>query len=495
MKLPDAFQEKMKLPDAFQEKMKTALGPEEWEAFRSSYEKPAPKGLRINTLKGSLPLLQEAYDLPLTPVPWEPAGYYYDEMLVQPGKYALHEAGAYYIQEPSAMLPAALLAPLPGEKVLDLCAAPGGKTLQLACALQGEGLLVSNEIHPARARILSENVERCGIPNAMVCNETPDRLAARCSAFFDRVLVDAPCSGEGMFRKNPDAVSEWSPENVALCARRQDEILDQAAGCLRPGGRLVYSTCTFSPEEDEECVERFLSRHPDYSLIKMEKLLPHRVCGDGQFAAVFERAGGQAASVSAPLLQKEAETRDRREIRDRRETRGRNGIRQETDPRREALSQRRMERNGGRNKPRKLISCPAELTELWKETPDPARLFPFGDRLFLLPEGAISPEGLKVLRPGLCLGAYKKDRFEPDHALALSLRPDEACRSVSLDEKEAVSYLLGNTISRETENGWTLVTYAGYSLGFGKAVNNVIKNHYPKGLRTQCALHSARQAP
>ncbi len=445
----------MKLPEAFLQKMRAALPPEEADAFLSSYEDPAPKGLHINTLKGSLSLLQVACDLPLAPVSWAPEGFYYDDTQVQPGKLVLHEAGAYYIQEPSAMLPAVLLAPLPGERVLDLCAAPGGKTLQLACAMKGEGLLLSNEIHPARAKILSENVERCGIPNAIVCNESPTRLAARFPAYFDRVLVDAPCSGEGMFRKNPDAVSEWSLENVALCAARQDEILDQAMVMVRPGGRLLYSTCTFSTEEDELCVERFLSRHPDFSLLHMEKLFPHKVRGDGQFAALLERRSPGAFSSVPPAVSPLARTRK--------------------DP--------------------KTTSFPAELADLWKATPDPARLLLFGSRLFLQPESPFPLDGLKVLRPGLCLGEYKKDRFEPGHALALSLRPEEAFRTVSLEEKEAVSYLLGNTISRETENGWTLITYGGYSLGFGKAVNNLIKNHYPKGLRTQCALRSPQPAP
>ncbi len=444
----------MKLPEAFQTKMKEILPASEWEAFLSSYDDPAPKGLRVNTWKGSALLLQEAYRLPLSPVPWEPEGYYYDERKVQPGKLVLHEAGAYYIQEPSAMLPAVLLSPLPGEKVLDLCAAPGGKTIQLACALNGRGLLLSNEIHPARAGILSENVERCGIRNTIVCNETPERLAASFSAFFDKILVDAPCSGEGMFRKNPEAIAQWSPENVALCAARQDEILDHAAVMVRPGGRLVYSTCTFSPEEDEDCVSRFLSRHPDFSLLHMEKLLPHKVRSDGQFAALFERRGaGSPSGTKGDFPQP------------------------------------------GKRRSQKPLSCPVELASLLKSTPPSDRLLSFGSRLFLLPEGAFSLEGLKILRPGLCLGEYKKDRFQPDHALALSLRPDEVLHSVSLSEKEAVSYLQGNTISRETENGWILVTYAGYSLGFGKAVNGIIKNHYPKGLRTQCALHSAPQGP
>lgn len=443
------------LPEAFLQKMKSILPAEEWEAFCASYDESAPKGLRVNTWKGNLSLLQAAYDLPLSPVPWDPEGFYYEETQVQPGKLTLHEAGAYYIQEPSAMLPAALLSPLPGEKILDLCAAPGGKTIQLACGLKGKGLLLSNEIHPARAKILSENVERCGIRNAVVTNEDPAHLSARFPAFFDKVLVDAPCSGEGMFRKNPDAVSEWSPENVVHCAARQDEILDHAAVMLRPGGTLVYSTCTFSPEEDEDAVSRFLSRHPDYILTHSEKLLPYKVRGDGQFAAVFTRkdGGGVPGSASIPSVQP------------------------------------------AKGKKQKALFFPQEVSSLWKETPTPERLLLFGDRLFLLPEGAFPLDGLKVLRPGLCLGTYKKERFEPDHALALSLRPDEVFHAVSLDEKEAVSYLQGNTISRETENGWTLLMYAGYSLGFGKAVNGIIKNHYPKGLRTQCALRSAPQAP
>ncbi|MBQ6442637.1 MAG: RsmF rRNA methyltransferase first C-terminal domain-containing protein [Lachnospiraceae bacterium] len=452
---------KTDLPLPFLNKMKALLPPEEWEAFLSSYDGPAPKGLRVNTLKGCFSQLQDAYDLPLSPVSWEPEGFSYDETLAQPGKLVLHEAGAYYIQEPSAMLPATLLAVRPGEKVLDLCAAPGGKTLQLACQLDGKGLLLSNEIHPARAKILSENTERCGIRNAIICNETSARLAARFPAFFDKVLVDAPCSGEGMFRKNPEAVREWSPENVTLCAARQDEILDHAAVMLRPGGRLVYSTCTFSPEEDEEAVSRFLSRHPDFTLSHMEKLLPHKVCGDGQFAAVLSRNGGDfvpddhlPGAAFDPASKKA----------------GRRGSGHAASP-----------------------VWPEELTALWKNEPAPERTVSFGNHLYLLPEGAFSTDGLKILRPGLCLGEWKKDRFEPDHALALALRPEEARCVVSLDEKEAVSYLLGNTISRETENGWTLLTFADYSLGFGKAVNSVIKNHYPKGLRTQCALRSAPQ--
>nr|WP_296465788.1 RsmF rRNA methyltransferase first C-terminal domain-containing protein [uncultured Acetatifactor sp.] len=255
----------------------------------------------------------------LSRVPWAEDGYYY-EAPDQPGKHPFHEAGVYYIQEPSAMAPAGLLDVRPGERILDLCAAPGGKSVQIAGKLGGSGMLFCNEIHPARAKILSENIERMGIGNACVLNETPERLAEAFPGYFDRVLVDAPCSGEGMFRKSPAAREEWSPENVKLCAGRQDGILDCAAGMLRSGGRLVYSTCTFAPEEDEGSVARFLQRHEEFRILPVEKerlglescdgmpdvldgadsvpglddtlrLWPHRIRGEGHFAAVLEKDG------------------------------------------------------------------------------------------------------------------------------------------------------------------------------------------------------------
>ena len=315
------------LPEAFQERMRRMLG-KEYEAFSEIFKGERCQALRLNPLKSGLDG-RSADFAHLTKVPWAENGYYYQPG-DQPGKHPFHEAGVYYIQEPSAMAPAELLEVKPGERVLDLCAAPGGKSTQIAAKMQGRGILVCNEIHPARAKILSENIERMGICNACVTNETPERLADFFPVYFDKVLVDAPCSGEGMFRKNEAACDEWSLENVKLCAHRQDGILDQAARMLRPGGRLVYSTCTFAPEEDEGAVVRFLSRHREFTILPIEKeriglagcdgsaeylecgiqgdtaaageapdfhlertlrMWPQRICGEGHFAALLQKDG------------------------------------------------------------------------------------------------------------------------------------------------------------------------------------------------------------
>ncbi|MDE6673233.1 MAG: RsmB/NOP family class I SAM-dependent RNA methyltransferase, partial [Acetatifactor sp.] len=275
------------LPEAFLKRMQFQLGTE-YTDFVESLEGERHRALRVNPLKsgGSPSETRERFlslsPWQLEPVPWEEDGFYYvlagygrhpgqgekaDYAQEGPGRHPYHEAGVYYIQEPSAMAPVTFLDVNPGERVLDLCAAPGGKSTQLAGRMQGKGLLVSNEIHPQRARILSENVERLGIRNCLVLNESPERLAEVFPDYFDRILVDAPCSGEGMFRKNENAGEEWSPENVEQCAARQDGILDCAVAMLRPGGRLVYSTCTFAPREDEGSVRRLLGRHPEMEIL------------------------------------------------------------------------------------------------------------------------------------------------------------------------------------------------------------------------------------
>ena len=298
------------LPEAFLERMKRQLG-SEYGAFLQSLERPRAVALRFNPLKGeraALPLVGEN-------VPWEPEGFYYDPES-RPGLHVYHEAGVYYLQEASAMSPVALLDTQPGEKVCDLCAAPGGKTTQIAGRMLGEGFLLCNEINPKRAKILSRNIERMAVANALVTNEHPANLAQRFPGFFDRVLVDAPCSGEGMFRKEEAAVTDWSQETVEMCARRQAEILHSAAQLVRPGGRLVYSTCTFAPEEDEEAVANFLSDHPEFTPETVEapwfvpgengsyRMWPHKLLGEGHFAAVLRKKDGEETDIAIPKGEK-----------------------------------------------------------------------------------------------------------------------------------------------------------------------------------------------
>ena len=279
------------LPEAFLLRIRQQLG-DEYDDFLKSLERPRAVALRFNPLKGERPELPFVKE----PVPWEQEGFYYDPE-ARPGLHVYHEAGVYYLQEASAMAPVFLLDPQPGEKICDLCAAPGGKTTQIAGKMQGKGFLLCNEINPKRAKTLSRNIERMGVANALVTNEHPENLAKRFPGFFDRVLVDAPCSGEGMFRKEEAAVTDWSVETVQMCARRQAEILSSGAELVKPGGRLVYSTCTFAPEENEETIAAFLESHPEFSLEKVDapwftpagegqfRLWPHKLLGEGHFAA------------------------------------------------------------------------------------------------------------------------------------------------------------------------------------------------------------------
>lgn len=484
------------LPEKFLERMQNMLG-EEYPAFLESLSGKRYRALRLNPLKTRIQEGKEKLPFTLSPVPWTKNGFYYEEE-EQPGKHPYHEAGLYYIQEPSAMAPVpclmeerASVAAIPERqeehvsaaaiperqeepatpgRVLDLCAAPGGKSTQIAEYMRGRGMLITNEIHPQRAKILSENIERMGISNAIVLNETPESLSKRFIAFFDRILVDAPCSGEGMFRKNDNAGEEWSEENVALCAERQDGILDCAATMLKPGGRLVYSTCTFAPAEDEGSVSRFLETHPDFCLEKEERLMPHKIKGEGHFLAVLHREGGQLSSAATAGTEKSLTLKDCREF---------------LDFAKEALT------------------IPAEELTAGKI------LLRFGEQLYLAPAETPSLRGLKVLRPGLHLGTVKKNRFEPSHALALFLKKEQAVHAVNLacDGTAVRKYLEGQTLtigegcdvemadimtrgSMAAEQaavslpkGWCLVCVDGYSLGWGKAAGAILKNHYPKGLR------------
>lgn len=456
------------LPEQFLNRMKQMLG-DEFPAFLESYEQDKYQALRINPQKTTISSFMEKSPFSLKQVPWEKNGFYYQKTDA-PGKHPYHAAGVYYIQEPSAMAPATYLEAQPGERVLDLCAAPGGKSTQIAAAMGGEGLLISNEIHPARAKILSENIERMGIRNGMVINESPQSLAKIFESYFDRIMVDAPCSGEGMFRKNTDACEEWSPENVENCAMRQQEILTCAAFMLRPGGRIVYSTCTFAPEENEGTISRFLEEHPEFHMVEVPlyegmsparpewtkhpakdlqsgiRLFPHKLHGEGHFLAVLEKDGEVSDTYRgycANGVQKSLNEKDIREY---------------------------------------LDFCKENL----KKAPQGIYL-KFGDQLYVAPEGMPATKGMKVLRPGLHLGTMKKNRFEPSHALALALSADEVVHSMDLpaEDLRVRAYLNGQTFSAEGEKGWYLITVDGYSIGWGKLAGGVMKNHYPKGLRIQ----------
>lgn len=481
----------MELPVAFKDRMRRMLGDEEYEAFTASCEKERSQGLRLNLLKTDEALFLQQTPFSLRPIPWAEEGFYYDAG-ERPGRHPYHEAGVYYIQEPSAMAVVSVLDPQPGEKILDLCAAPGGKTTQIASRLQGRGILVTNEIHPARAKILSQNVERMGVRNAVVTNEDSGRLSGVFCQYFDGIVVDAPCSGEGMFRKDEEAVSQWSPENVERCANRQHEILDNAAVMLKPGGRMVYSTCTFAPEENEKTVSRFLQRHPDFfledvpeisglskgvpawgeegdwHLERTVRIWPHKTEGEGHYMAVLRKDGewtnGRQAGKGKPV---------------------------------------------SRMKDKNLLATYERFCretfrepEHWMQGKE---FVLFGEQLYAMPSGMISCDGLRVLRPGLHLGTFKKNRFEPSHGLAMALREEEVWQSRRLDStgEEIAAYLRGESLadfseiapdsSRESgeegqtipkeKKGWTLMTVDGYSIGWAKLSGGILKNHYPKGLR------------
>ena len=428
------------LPEKFLERMQYQLGAE-YPSFLESLERPRAVALRFNPLKGDAPQLPFVQ----APVPWEPMGFYYDPQ-ARPGLHPYHEAGVYYLQEASAMSAVALLQPQPGEWVCDLCAAPGGKTTQIAGRLGGEGFLLCNEINPKRAKILSRNIERMGVANALVTNEHPEKLGKRLAGCFDRVLIDAPCSGEGMFRKEEAAVTDWSEETVEMCARRQREILHSGAAMVRPGGRLVYSTCTFAPQENEETVAAFLADHPEFVAEYVEtpwftpsensswRIWPHKVLGEGHFAAVLRKLGQEEREAPKPVA------------------------------------------------PQKL---PKEWLDFAKEldiTLPAGNAIVFGQSLYWVPVGMPDLTGLKVERPGLELGSAKKGRFEPAHALALWLGTCRNTQDYSADSKEIAAYLHGDVVP-SAQKGWCLVAVDGYSIGWGKGDGTVLKNHYPKGLR------------
>ena len=459
----------MALPAGFTAKMRALLGAEA-EAFLASSGEPARVGLRVNTLKCSPEQFEALSPWRLNQVPWSSSGFLLDELAARPGLHPLHRAGVYYLQEPSAMAVAEAVAPRPGDWVLDLAAAPGGKATHLASLMKNQGLLVANEVTGSRVRALGENLERLGVRNALITSESVQKLAARWGAVFDRVLLDAPCSGEGMFRKSEGAVLQWSEHLVKSCAARQDGLLADAAQLVKPGGTLVYSTCTFAPEENERVVAAFLAEQMEFELVPLTfpgarpgrpdwvaasaglehtaRFWPHLSPGAGHFVAKLKRVYGP-------------------------------------EPRRKTAT---------------FAPLPRQAEDLWKKfvgatfdgkvVPN-APLTRRNDQLYAVPETLPELAGLRTLRSGVWLGTLKKNRFEPAHSLALALAQPELAgvRTLDLaaDSPELGQYLRGDVLEIPGkdggEDGWLVVTVAGFALGWGRRSRGTVKNFYPKGLR------------
>ena len=442
--------------------MKRLLGEAGFFAYEKSLTEPVTRALRVNLLHfpdGKAPCAVEGIG---ENVPWA-KGAYFVEGDARPGLSPLHEGGLFYLQEPSAMTSASVLNPQPGERVLDLCAAPGGKSTQIAALMGGRGLLVANEPIPSRAQILSRNVERMGVRNAVVTCAYPQELAPHFTAFFDRIMVDAPCSGEGMFRRQPEAIDEWSENAPRGCADRQMEILTEAAKMLAPGGHMVYSTCTFNDTENEGVLARFLAIHPEFALEAFQlpglpeaqkgylHLYPHEMRGEGHFVSLLVKSPDAPGAQDAPVSAK-----------------------------------REKPQRGGKV-PKAKIETRIDLPDVLTGGVSFPRLYTAGDCLWSLPEGIEMERlsGLRVLRTGLLLAHLEGKRAEPDHALAMALSPREAARCVHLTREQALAYQAGEALmlGDDLPGGYTLICHEGVSLGFGKQAGGVMKNHYPKGLR------------
>ncbi|BBF42539.1 tRNA and rRNA cytosine-C5-methylases [Lachnospiraceae bacterium KM106-2] len=450
------------LPESYQERMKELLQ-EEFEAYIASFEQPYHTGLRVNNLKLSQEEFTKISPYALKPVPWTNNGFYYDSE-EQPAKHPYYYAGLYYIQEPSAMTPASYLPVYPGDKVLDLCAAPGGKTTELAAKLQGEGLLVSNDISASRAKALLKNIELAGVKNAIVTTDEPKKLAKCFAGYFDKILVDAPCSGEGMFRKDHGLIKSWEEYGVEYFAKIQREIIVQAADMLKPDGMMIYSTCTFSPEENEATIQHLLNERPEFSVVEIPdayegfahgrpewvngdeqlkhclRLFPHKIEGEGHFVALLQKNGGDTPKVKERRYKNVALT----------------------DECKEFLDEIKID----------SIKNNLELIE---------------NRLYSMPDGFVETKGIRILRSGLYLGEIKKKRFEPSQSLAMAMKKDEYGRVIDLQvtDERVRKYLKGETITidGDHENGWQLVCVDGYPLGWGKLTNQTLKNKYFPGWR------------
>lgn len=449
----------MKISEEFLKKMRELLGEEEYKAYLASFDEERLYGLRVNTLKIAPERFSQMVDFKIEPVPWIDNGFYY-EGKDRPAKDPYYFAGLYYLQEPSAMTPASLLPITPGDNVLDLCAAPGGKSTQLGEKLKGKGLLVANDISNSRAKALLKNLELLAIENICVTSEKPKKLKETFGEFFDKILIDAPCSGEGMFRKDADMVKSYEERGPEYYCKIQKEIADQAVDMLVPGGFLLYSTCTFSVCENEDVIHYLLEQHKEMELIRLPlfegasdgigllgclRLFPHKIKGEGHFMALLKKRGGKEKhSVSIKNPPKEA-------------------------------------------------ALPSELLDFLSMILKPlnrSRILVKNDLVYYLPDPFPEHAGkLRYLRTGLFLGEIKKNRFEPGQALAMALKPEEFKQSISWEKKDdrVIRYLKGETISRKEEEGpvkgWCLVCVDGFPLGFAKGCGFTIKNKYYPGWR------------
>ncbi|WP_432764115.1 RsmF rRNA methyltransferase first C-terminal domain-containing protein [Hungatella effluvii] len=446
--------------------MRDLLGEEEFSAYLKSFDEERLYGLRVNAAKVTPEAFPELVSWDLKPVPWIPNGFYY-EGTERPAKDPYYYAGLYYLQEPSAMTPAMLLPVEPGDRVLDLCAAPGGKSTELGVKLAGKGVLISNDISNSRAKALLKNLELWGISNICVTSETPDKLADVFGPWFDKILIDAPCSGEGMFRKDDDMVKSYEERGPEYYSEIQKEITDQAVRMLAPGGLLLYSTCTFSRCEDEEIICHILGNHQEMELIRLPlfegasggigldgcvRLFPHKIKGEGHFISLLRKNGGGAERTAA-------------------------GSRERS----------RMEPQGKR-----ASALPTELTDflaLMNREFDNSRIMIKNDSVYYLPENFVPAKELRYLRTGLLLGELKNKRFEPGQALAMTLHAEEFKQTISWKKEDdrVIRYLKGETISLTPEEGpvkgWCLVCVDGHPLGFAKGTGMALKNKYYPGWR------------
>lgn len=458
----------MKLPQAFEEKMKGLLG-EDFDSYIACFDNPRYYGLRVNTQKISVEEFQRICPFEIRPIPWIHNGFYYDGEKEVPSRHPYYFAGLYYLQEPSAMTPADRLPVHPGDRVLDVCAAPGGKATELGAKLQGEGLLAANDLSSSRAKGLLKNIELFGIGNVLVLSEEPGALVPRFAGYFDKILIDAPCSGEGMFRKDRRMVKAWEEHGPEYFCKIQKGIILQAAQMLRPGGLMLYSTCTFDRRENEEVIAHLLREFPEFQILEMTpyegfsqgilgdleypdlrrtvRIFPHKMKGEGHYLALLQKGPGE----EAPRL-------------------------------------------AGLGRPKRLPEPLADFLGEIRRDFDPSRIEINKERVYYMPSGIPDLRGVRFLRTGLLMGELKKQRFEPSQALAMNLKKEEYEKVIDLsaDDGRAFRYLKGETLDVEDlvpeergkkKNSWYLVCVDGYPLGWGKLAGGMLKNKYLPGWR------------